>query len=208
MCVGGGTGHSVLEETEPHSGKGAATRQNKSSWCRWPPPTPSLAGSPWGCSLSARSIAPGLQDRVHQGFHPRSPEPLKTTRILGLTYCLTPSLLPRTPCALPTSCRLTTSLNGSRQIGQLCRKEASGGLRCIRQHRSTLLVSCGVRGLLGRRSPLHSHPPPPPPTAHSWAAFPRLPMALGSLPLPLAGRVGSRTLFQPVRMRTDACCHP
>ena len=41
------------------------------------------------------------------------------------------------------------------------------GLRCIRQKESTrlpqhhgaALASCGVRGLLGRRSPLHSHPP-------------------------------------------------
>ena len=46
VCGGGGTGHSVREETEPCSpGKGAAMRQNSNPCCHWPPPTPSLEGA-------------------------------------------------------------------------------------------------------------------------------------------------------------------
>lgn len=63
--------------------------------------------------------------RIHQGFHPRSPEPLKTTRILGLTL---PHPLPASAATLCSPLFLLCHHQAerfSRQIGQLCRRAAS-----------------------------------------------------------------------------------
>lgn len=59
---------------------------------------------PWGHSLSAWPTPPSLEDRVHRGFHPRSPIPIWVTGVFGLTPHPAP---PPRPHTLPTSCYVT-----------------------------------------------------------------------------------------------------
>lgn len=58
----------------------------------------------WGHSLSAWPTPPSLEDRVHRGFHPRSPIPIWVTGVFGLTPHPAP---PPRPHTLPTSCYVT-----------------------------------------------------------------------------------------------------